>query len=60
MNDGTRWWLTLPLCPECGQPHVLTDCTKWLAWEQATAGGHGMVAFRDDVGPVFIETKRRS
>jgi hypothetical protein len=28
-----------------------------MSGEQATAMGHGLVAFRPDAGPVFIETR---
>ena len=28
MSDDTRWWLSLPPCPKCDRPHVLTDCVR--------------------------------
>lgn len=32
-GDCPLWWLHMPPCAECGQSHVLIDCTKRLSWE---------------------------
>jgi hypothetical protein len=36
---------------------LLRDGHPELSGESATAMGHGLVAFRPDAGPVFIETR---